>query len=172
MMNKQCGQNLAEILIALSILSFTTAIAAPAMEQVIRSNERTHALNQMLAALGYARSEAVFGRHETLLCAGSNSCLNTPNWNHELLVFHDINANTQRDQGEKLLRREQVPKGYSWHWSSFRKLDHIVFQADGTARAANGTLTLCWEGQPQYQVIINVAGRARHQNPSANAQCR
>ena len=166
------GYSLAELLIALSIFAIAASTAAPAMQQMVQNNERTYALNQMLALLGHSRSSAVFQRREAVLCPGQDNCRATPNWSGELLIFHDRNANRQRDPDEPVLRHEQLPEGYSWYWASFRKLDHIVFQSDGTARAANGTLTLCHKGQPQQQLVINVAGRTRRQPAEAGAKCR
>ena len=171
-MNKPYGYSLAELLIALAIFAITASAAAPAMQQMVRSNERAYALNQMLMLLGHTRSSAVFQRREAVLCPGRSDCQSTLNWAGELLIFHDHNANRQRDADEPILRHEQLPKDYSWYWASFRKLDHIVYQRDGTARAANGTLTLCYKGQPQQQLVINVTGRVRRQAADSEASCR
>ena len=170
-MKKLYGYSLAELLIVVTILSIVIGIAVPALGQQLENQRKVEALNQMLGVLGYTRSTAAFNHRPAVLCAGIEDCIGTTRWSSDLLIFHDSNGNARRDANEPPLRHEKLPEGYSWHWASFRKLDYIVFQSNGTARAANGTLTLCREGQAQYQVIINIAGRIRHQLPAANSQC-
>lgn len=165
------GYSLAELLITLTILSIVIGMALPALSQQLEHQRKVQALNQMLGALGYTRGMAAFGHRPAILCAGSDDCLSTTKWTRDLLIFHDSNGNARRDASEPLVRHELLPEGYSWQWASFRKLDYIVFQPNGTAQAANGTLTLCRQGQPQYQVVINIAGRIRYQRPGAGSQC-
>lgn len=171
MKKKSYGLSLAELLIVLSVLSIAASLAGPALDRQVENQRRVQTLNQMLGILGYTRSSAVYERSATILCPGSSDCAGITHWSGDLLIFHDHNGNARRDADEPILRHERLPDGYSWRWSSFRGLDHIVFQPDGTARAANGTLTLCRNGQPQHQVILNVAGRVRHQAPAAGARC-
>lgn len=172
MMKEPCGYSLAELLIALSILTIVAHIAAPALSQTLEAQRNTDALNQMLGALGYSRSNAVFARRNTVLCAGNGDCNDSPLWSHHITIFHDSNANGRREPHETLLRQDDLPEGYSWHWASFRKLPHAIFEADGSTRAANGTLTLCKAGQPRKQIVINLVGHIRHQLPAAGAMCR
>ncbi|MEA1606733.1 GspH/FimT family pseudopilin [Pseudomonas spirodelae] len=170
-MKKTCGYSLAELLITISLLSITASITIPPLSQLLESQRQTHTLNQMLGALSYTRSAAVFSRLNTSLCAGQTDCNGSPAWAQHLIIFHDINANGRREPDELILREEPLLDGYNWYWASFRKLSHVIFEADGTSRAANGTLTLCKAGQPQRQIVINVVGRIRHQSPAANATC-
>lgn len=170
-MKNLSGFSLAELLITLTILSIVIGMALPALGEQLERQRKVQALNQMLGALGYTRSMAAFNHRPAVLCAGSDDCLSTTKWNHDLLIFHDGNGNARRDNDEPLLRHELLPDGYSWQWASFRKLHHIVFQPNGTAQAANGTLTLCRKGQPQYQIVINIAGRIRSQSPGTGSQC-
>jgi type IV fimbrial biogenesis protein FimT len=170
-MKKPCGYGLVELLIALTILAITASIAIPTLEQLLENQRKTQTLNQMIGALGYTRSAAVFSRMNTSLCAGQADCSGSPAWAQRLIIFHDINANGRREPDEFMLREETLSDGYNWYWASFRKLSHITFEADGTSRAANGTLTLCKAGQPKRQIVINLAGRIRHQAPTARATC-
>ncbi|WP_447589244.1 GspH/FimT family pseudopilin [Aquipseudomonas campi] len=171
-MKKPWGHTLAELLIVLSILAIAASTAIPALSQTLEDHKRTAALNQMLGALDYSRSAAVFAHHNTVLCAGASNCNGSPVWSGHLTIFHDLNGNGRRDAYEPVLRQEILPEGYSWHWSSFRRLPHAIFEADGTSQASNGTLTLCKNGQPQKQIIINLVGRIRHQSPATEATCR
>ncbi|MDF3193915.1 GspH/FimT family pseudopilin [Pseudomonas sp. 1928-m] len=170
-MKKLCGYSLAELLITLSILSITASITIPALKQLLEGQRKTQALNQMLGTLGYTRSAAVFSGLNTSLCAGQADCTGSPTWAKRLIIFHDVNANGRLEPDELVLREETLPDDYNWHWASFRKLPHVILEADGTSRAANGTLTLCKAGQPQRQIVINLAGRVRYQSPTTKATC-
>lgn len=171
-MKKNHGQSLAELLIGLSILAILLSIAAPALSSMIESNEATHAVNQMTGAINQARSSAVFEHQTTILCAGKNDCARTTTWSDSLLIFHDRNSNNRLDNGEHALRHEQLPDGYSWQWSSFRKLTHIIYEQNGTTLAANGTLTLCKNGRPLRQIVISLSGRARQKPAGPDKTCR
>lgn len=170
-MNRSYGHTFAELLIVLCLLTIMANIATPVLSRILEAQQRTTALNQMLGALVYSRSSAVFGRRSTVLCAGTGDCNGSTIWAQQLTIFHDLNANGRRDVGETLLRQELLPKEYSWHWASFRKLPHAIFEADGSTRAANGTLTLCKGEQPQKQIVINLVGRIRYQQPAPGATC-
>ncbi|MBB2495411.1 GspH/FimT family pseudopilin [Aquipseudomonas ullengensis] len=165
------GHSLAELLIGLSILAILLSTAAPALSGMIENNETTYAINQMTGAINHARSAAVFSHQTTVLCAGETDCSRTTTWNDSLLIFHDINNNSRIDNGESALRHEQLPDGYSWHWSSFRKLTQIIYEQNGTTQAANGTLTLCKNGKPRRQIVISLSGRVRQQAPRPEKTC-
>ncbi len=165
------GHSLAELLVAVAVLSILISTATPAMTGMAQRNKTTYTVNQMLGAIQYARSSAVFARQNTILCPGQISCLETTDWGDSFLIFQDLNGNNRVDDNEHPLRHEQLSDGYSWHWSSFRKLPHIIYQRDGTTRAANGTLTLCKEGVPLQQIVISLSGRIREQALRPSATC-
>lgn len=165
------GQSLAEILVAMSIVLVITCISIPSIGDALLRTKDTQALNQMLGLIAFTRSSAVFAHHTTLLCSGVEACSSSSTWTGNLLALHDYNGNGQIDADEPLLRREQLPDGYTWHWRSFRKLTHMPYEPDGTSKAANGRLTLCRSGQPVEQIVISLSGRTRHQSPDGKAKC-
>lgn len=166
------GQSLIETLCVLFIVSVFLAQAMPYGQEWLDRTRKAQAVNQMLGLLNYARGSASSLRRDISLCSGAALCSEERLWGDSLQVFADDNANGQREAGEQLLQQASVPEPYSWNWLSFRHLRHAAFEADGTSRAANGTLTLCKDGQPQHQIIINLTGRIRQQPPSAEARCR
>lgn len=165
------GHSLAELLVAMAIVGILLSTASPALSKMAEVGKTTYAINQMLGALQHTRSSAAFTHQNTTLCPGELDCLDTANWGNSLLIFQDRNSNKLRDSDEPLLRQEQLPDDYTWHWSSFRKLTHIIYQPDGTTLAANGTLTLCKKGKAVQQIVLSLSGRVRQQAPRANAPC-
>lgn len=163
--------SLLELLICLSISSIILSVATPSLQEVIQNNQKTQTVNQLLGALQFARGSAIFGRSTIGVCAGADVCSDTLTWRNHLLVFADANQNGQLDFDEELLRTDNLPDDLAWHWSNFRDRNYLQFEQDGTTRALNGTLTLCRDGQPLKQIVINLAGRLRTQAPPVNAQC-
>lgn len=162
-MNPPKGHTLVELLFCLLIIGILLGLAMPSFISTVERSRETEAVNQLLGALHYARSTAVFGRRLTTLCSGTEQCEPSNRWQRNLLAFTDVNRNGQIDEGETLIRQEYIPEGYTWYWSSFRRQNHIQFESDGTTLALNGTFTLCDKEFAVHQVIVNLSGRARHQ---------
>lgn len=170
-MNINRGFSLVEALVYLAVLSIVLTLTAPSLSELIRNNEKALAINQMQGILNHARSTAVFQHRPTSVCSGINNCKASRLWRDPLLVFVDGNENGQVDTDEHVEYLAPLPDGYTWGWSSFRRLAHLTFEADGTTRASNGTFTLCFEGLPLQQVVISLSGRVRRQLPARDASC-
>lgn len=71
-----------ELAIALVILAILIALAAPGFTQALRSNRITAQTTEFLDSLALARSAAVTGRHNVVICASvdGNACSNDNNW--------------------------------------------------------------------------------------------
>ncbi|MDX1297261.1 MAG: GspH/FimT family pseudopilin [Pseudomonas sp.] len=166
---KSYGRTLVELITVVAILSIISTMALPNLQDLRDANTRTQAVNQMLAFLHHARSSAVFNRQITTLCSGPARCSNSAPWREALMVFIDKNANGQLDANEVLLYQANIAEDFFWYWN--RSKGHIQFEADGTTRAMNGTLTLCRKGIAEHQVVIALAGRVRSQRPGREAKC-
>ena len=109
------GFTLFELMIVLAIAGLLLGLGVPAMGDFIRNSRITGAANDVMAALHYARSEAIKRRRPVSLCSSANSqdanpgCAATSQltgW----IVFVDLNQDGQRDAGEDvLLQREPLP---------------------------------------------------------------
>lgn len=170
-MKRMHGQTLVELMVCLLIGGVMLTLALPAFTSTLQRNQQTQAVNQLLGALHYARGSAVMGRKTIALCSGDALCNPEQVWQSQLLVFADLNRNGQLDSGEELLQQLHLPKGYSWRWSNFRSRSYLQFEADGTTRALNGTFTLCHDGIPARQIVINLTGRVRTQAAPIDARC-
>lgn len=171
MKHQSNGISLLELIICLAIASLLLSVVLPGFAALQRSQHRAQSTNQLLSVLHFARTEAVLSRRIIGICSGAASCSNSTNWHGELLVFVDDNMNGQLDSNEELLRREPLPPDSLWHWHSFQRRSYLLFEADGTTRALNGTFTLCREASALNEVVVNLIGRMRTQSPSDPQAC-
>lgn len=155
------GQTLLELMACLLIAGILLGIAAPSFSEMLRKNRQTQAVNQLLGELNHARASAVLERTTIGICSGSSACDGSRTWSRNLLVFEDSNRNGRFETGERLIRQIRLPDDVTWRWSRFGQQAHLHFEANGTTRAANGTLTLCMNNQPQHQLVISLSGRIR-----------
>lgn len=170
-MHKQYGHTPIEIMLCLAI---TTLLLCSVLPQFLPLRERTQEVqwtNQLLGHIHYARSQAATSKLHVSLCAGTTNCNQQPNWHEQLLTFIDKNGNGRFEAGDRLLRNLELPADVHWQWSAPLHRAHLTYQADGTTRALNGTLTLCYRNQPTQQIKISLSGRARAQDPEAGATC-
>ncbi|MBH3340062.1 GspH/FimT family pseudopilin [Pseudomonas mendocina] len=163
------GRTLIELISALAILSILITTALPNLQNLLENNARAQAVNQMLAALHHARSDAVFSHSIVTLCAGQSECSGSQQWRGDIMVFRNQDANGQMDAGDELIHQARIAPEFSWKWN--RANGHIQFKPDGATRALNGTLTLCKDGVAQHQIVVNLAGRVRTQSPRRGASC-
>ena len=170
-MHKQYGYSAIEIMLCLVITTLLLCSALPQFKQLRQRTQEVQWTNQLLGHIHYARSQAVFSKEHVSLCTGLVSCNPLPNWHDQLLTFIDRNGNGRLEAGDQLIRTLALPADAHWKWSAPLNKTHLTYQADGTTRALNGTLTLCYQSQPLQQIKISLSGRARTQAPEASATC-
>lgn len=166
---KNYGRTLIELMSALAIVAIITTAALPNLKTLIETNARAQAINQLIATLHHARSDAVFSRSIVTLCAGRLECSGSQNWQGDLVMFRDRNANGQLDADDQLIYRTSIDKEFNWHWN--RTKGYIQFEPDGSTRALNGTFTLCRGGVPQARIVVSLSGRARVEPAKTGAPC-
>jgi type IV fimbrial biogenesis protein FimT len=169
MPRKIYGRTLIEMMCAIAAAALLLTTALPNLQSLIESNQRIQTNNQMVATLLHARSNAVFTRQIITLCGGQHDCSGAREWRHYLLVFIDKNANGKIDPDDEILHQAEITKNFSWSWN--RASGYIQFEADGSTRALNGTLTLCNDNVPQSQIVISLSGRTRTESPPKNTSC-
>lgn len=168
--DQQRAVGLVELLITLTLLAVLTAIAAPSFSSHMQRTQQSTHVNELLTALHFSRAEAVTRRTTVSLCEGIDDC-GTRRWQNQLIIFADHNHNGRVDEGEPILQTLRIAPAYSWYWSNFRARNHISFKSNGMTHSLNGTFTLCREATAVRNVVVNVAGRTRLDNPSDNARC-
>lgn len=170
-MNKLQGFTLPELLVSVAIAAILLAAALPSMKEVIVKDRTASQVNELLASLQLARSEAVKRMTPVTVCASADgeSCLSSAEktWENGWIVFNEsVSANGKRDLGEGLLRVGGAMKsGYTLR-SNNKISGYITYLANGrsqTADASNavGQMVLCAESDAAnlHAVLLALSGR-------------
>lgn len=171
MPDKDQGFTLVELLITMSVLAVVMATAVPNFTVAVDSVRQRTQLNQLIADLNFARSQAITSRRPVSICAGRETCNGSRSWNGQIMIFKDLNGNGALDAEDVLLRISTVDTSHEWKWRNFRQQRHMTFKPDGTTHSLNGTFILCRQQIALKTIVINVAGRARLDTPTADDHC-
>lgn len=120
------GFTLVELMITLAVLAILVAIATPSFREIALNNRSTSNINNLLADLSMARSEAVkIARTASVAAVGGD-------WNDGWEVFEDTNGDGVRDAGEALIKTApSVNVGYEGNSAN-------LFTLRGVSGAAAG----------------------------------
>lgn len=91
---RQCGFTLTELLITMAVLGILGTIAVPGMLNVVQTNQRVSATNDLVQSMRMARSEAIARNQRVIVCAsrdGSN-CGTAADWSIGWIGFNDADG--------------------------------------------------------------------------------
>jgi type IV fimbrial biogenesis protein FimT len=134
------GFTLIELMVVLAIIAIVAAVAVPSYQSSIEAGRKTSAINNLLGALQFARSEAVTRRSDQVkVCAsgGGNACSGT-DWSAGGVVL----------DGTTLLRSIPPSPGVSVTG------DAITFNDDGTTTASSINIA-------GKSISVNIVGAAK-----------
>lgn len=116
-MGMQRGFTLLELIMVLVAAAILLTLGIPSFQNSVRSNRISAAVNDMVASMQLARSEAIKRRVPVTLCTNNGAVDDaTANcaaaaWDQGWIVFADPNGNATRDAGEPLLRATSPLRG-------------------------------------------------------------
>ena len=164
------GFTLVELVVTLTVLGILTGIAVPQFTEFLRNSRRAATINELVASLTLARSEAVRRGVQVVVCKAvdDTACVSGAGdtWQAGWLVFINSDADSppvidgMPDEPVLKVRTDQAA-GYQLRPSSLVS-DFIVFGADGSA-LQRGSFTYCdTRGAPRARaVVVNPVGRIR-----------
>jgi type IV fimbrial biogenesis protein FimT len=105
---RQRGFTLGETLASLAVVGLGLALATPGLKALSGSNRQAASVNQLVATMHLARSEAITRNARVTVCASSDGeVCDSTSWDKGWIAFLDANADQDRDATEQIL--EQVP---------------------------------------------------------------
>jgi type IV fimbrial biogenesis protein FimT len=155
------GFTLIELLVTLAVAAILLTIAIPNFQTLLINNRLTSQANDLIAALGLARSEAVKRAANVTVCASSDGATCTGSWEQGWIV---------RDAAGTPIRVQQALSGSSTITGGTDVASTITFTSSGrttiptTATVASTTLTLCPASPaavPGRAIQIERTGRTR-----------
>jgi len=147
------GFGLVELMVTLSVVVILMAVAVPSFRDTFIRNRLTSQVNTFMAALTYARAEAIRRGQSVTLCKSSDgqSCTSSgKNWEIGWIAFVDRDSNGTRATGststETLLRAwPALPTGYTLRPN--QNFDNFLRYTPRGEANNLGTFALCHDNQ-------------------------
>lgn len=162
---RNSGLTLVELIIVLTIAGILAALAAPGMQRLVASNRLTAQVNDILADISLARSEAIKRNTTTGICvtaAGGGTCVGSGNWVNGWLVYYVCQAGDPSGcvvDSNVTVKMHEVLSGSN---TLAGPADALVYGKSGilTSPAAGGSFTLCDPGIGRTRVVtVATTGR-------------
>lgn len=163
------GLTLIELLASLSIGATVLALSSP-MINLVRENKATGISYEFMAALNFARSEAIMRGNRVTLCRtiSGSRCEGKPDvngqkeWSTGWIVFSDMNGNGQFNptQDEILRVRQALAKGYTLRSNAKVR---VTYKPIGISPGFMDSWTVCTPGghDTTKGVVVAYTGRVR-----------
>lgn len=151
------GFTILELMVTIAVLAILATIAVPAYQSLGRSSAIRAASNDLVAALHFARTQAIKRDREIQICGSDNQTSCTGQW----------------DAGWIIKRVDGAGSRLAVHRVKSTRVDiefnrqYIVFDPNGFARGHNGTFTIQSDGYG-YKTCLIIAQTGRIRNVRGN----
>ncbi len=164
------GFTVIELMLVVAVMGVMAMIALPAFNEMVQNNRRVSSVNDFLASMHIARSEAITRGQRVSVCrsnATRTACAGAAGgWRHGWLVFSDFDGNGAINGDDEILSTGGPLRG-NFNMTSSEFTSHMTFQPSGRVRAASGDnfgeMLLCegTEAEATRVIIIERTGRPR-----------
>lgn len=157
----QRGLTLVEVMITLTIAAILLTWAVPSLQDFIVRNRMSTEVNNFVASLYVARSEAVKQLRNVRLCPSTDGDSCTTNWHQGWMVYAEVNGNNTFDAGTDQIIQQNSALPSRFQISSGRSV--IVFQPNGQSGGSPDTFIFCDTGGVANirKVVLSNEGRVR-----------
>lgn len=155
------GFTLIELIIVLILISLLLILAVPAYQALIANSRVTSGVNQLVASINYARSEAIKRQSIVTLCSSQDGQQCGGLWRNGWLIFVDKAATGQITTSNNILRTyNALPAGDELIWSGSLAKNYLQMTPFGSTHGQAGTFVYSSHKQ---QIIVKVSqtGRVR-----------
>ncbi len=143
------GFTLIELIVTLTIAGILMAVAAPSMVGFVSSNRLAGQINELIADINLARSEAIKRSVTTGICVtnvGGTNCVASGNWANGWLVYYvcPITDTTCTAGNNVAVKKHEA---LSANNTLTAPADALVYTKNGVLSSGTGDFTLC---DPKY----------------------
>ncbi len=168
---KHGGYSLYDLIITSAVAS-VLGVGAVGMSNLLQNARLTAGVNQLMAQLSLARSEAIKRHSSITLCASVTGaeCRGSRKWHDGWIIFLDPNGNGRLEPGESILRVQDSPAIKSLNFGAWGPGtgQWVTYEADGSTKQ-NGTFTFCdSRGAAKAKAVI-LLGTGRPRFSALNA---
>ncbi|MCC7259017.1 MAG: GspH/FimT family pseudopilin [Gammaproteobacteria bacterium] len=148
------GFTLSETLAALAVAGIGVTLAAPGLQSLAARNRQATAVNQLVATLHHARSQAILRNRTVAVCASADGehC-DDQHWETGWIAFVDTDGDGTRSPDESLLEQAGSLPGLTLRSAEFA--GGVRFMANGRpAGPASGEFTFCEAGATAADRVV------------------
>lgn len=174
-MNKRCisspkpttGFTLVELMVVMAIVAVLSAMAVPAMRELIARYQTSAVADQIVAMLSTARMEAIRRNGDVVLekiNGTTNPCATNQQWSCGLRLWADANRNGAREGTDVILREFDIPTGINLLNMSAGNGASLTINRWGQANginALNFRVTRTGVAAADRTVCVSAGGRIR-----------
>lgn len=164
---RQRGFTLGELLTAAAVVGVSLSLAVPSFTSAIGNNRRALAVNELVATLHRARSEAITRNTQITVCPSrAGSTCDGAHWNEGWIYFADPDHDRQVGPGEVVLGAGPALADFRIDSDEFTAF--LAYRASGRALADagggnTGAFTFCHGpgGEAARLVLVDALGEPR-----------
>lgn len=169
------GFTLIELMVTLAVAAILVATAIPAYRSFIETNRLATRTNEFLAALDYARNEAITRGNIVRICKSDDGrgCSDSGDWQQGWLIFVDQDDDGTRDNGtgEPVLQvRGAFHGGTQVTGASQTTRDGIRFGGNGFAYGSQGAVRIATP-QSRESTLVCIASTGRSRTQPGDGSC-
>lgn len=147
-MDRIRGFTLVELMVTLAVAAIVLSIGVPSFANLIKDNRLTTQINDFVASVNLARSEAIRRGKRVTLCPSATGTSCSGSWNGGWVIFEDTANFGALNAGEEVIRVHEALEGGNTLKGTGTTNTYISYTSTGLSMTAagtalSGTLILC-----------------------------